>query len=85
MKDGTALGIRMERLVQASQALDAASHWSAQAELVDACNAETPFEERPSLEQVAALLHADVVLSIQRFFCSSPRSFVHPYLLFKNG
>lgn len=53
----------MEQLVQASQALDAASHWSVQAEIVDACNAETPFEERPSLEQVATLLLADVTVS----------------------
>ena len=52
MKDGAALAIRMDRLLQASQALDAALHWSAQAEVVDSCGPDTPFEERPSLEQV---------------------------------
>ena len=52
VKGGSALAIRMDRLFQASQALDAALHWSAQAEVVDSCGAETPFQERPSLEQV---------------------------------
>ena len=52
VKDGTALAIRMDRLSQATQALDAALHWSAQAEVVDSCGAETPFEERPTLDQV---------------------------------
>lgn len=52
MADGNALGIRLDQLQQATLALEAASEWSARAEAVDSSNAETPFEERPSIDQV---------------------------------
>ena len=53
MNDGTALGIRVDRLSQAASALDAASKWSARADAVVHCEEDIPFEERPSVEDVS--------------------------------
>lgn len=57
MREGAALGIKIDRLAQASLALEAATNWSLAADAVDTCDADLSFEERPSLEQVSYLAH----------------------------
>ena len=52
VKDGNALSIKLDRLQQAISALEAAFGWSAQADAADCSDADTPFKERPSIEQV---------------------------------
>lgn len=66
MNSGNQLGIKMDRLSQASSALSAAMNWSATADVAVACDAETPFEQRPSFEQV------DFIFLLHQAFESVP-------------
>lgn len=52
VNSGNALGVKMERLAHANQALGSATHWARRAEQAASAHEETPIEQRPSLSEV---------------------------------
>ena len=52
MQAGSSLGVKMEQLAMANQALNAALTWAQRAERIGSIHAEMPAEARPSLAEV---------------------------------
>ena len=51
MSAGNHLGTKMDRLSQASSALNVAINWVKDADVMEECDVDTPQERRPSVEQ----------------------------------